>query len=248
MDGIAWYHPLAIAADLKINFSIKSMTSAFCIVWSTDSTAYKHRSRATGNFSNKCQKVQKKLFFLEKKTVDFQNFFIACFVHTVAWKTPVTSYKKVHTRYFVWNSSYKLIYLQFSTSLRNNLPSKFFLRNYPILILQCFLFLPPAKLREGYVFTSVCQSFCPRQWGGPLPSNNAMWRQTPPPIPPCRPHSSEGRPPVPIRSTGRRYAFHWNAYLLHNVVNTSLVTFFKFFDIMTTKIDNIVLFRNNIKI
>ena len=178
MDGIAWYHPLAIAADLKINFSIKSMTSAFCIVWSTDSTAYKHRSRATGNFSNKCQRY-KKTFFLEKKLLIFKTFY-CMFVHTVAWKTPVTSYKKVHTRYFVWNSSYKLIYLQFPLLFGIIFPVSFF-EKLPHFDFAMFFIFTARKIAGRLCFHKRVSVVLSTAVGGLCL-----------PIMPC-----EGRPPPP---------------------------------------------------
>ena len=101
--------------------------------------------------------------------------------------------------------------------------------------------LPPAtKLRQGNVFTSVCQEFCPRGGVCHTPRQTPPWADTPCPVlagihpsptqcmlgythplpsacwdtppPPCAVHAG-------IRSTSERYASYWNVFLLNIAVN-----------------------------
>ena len=61
---------------------------------------------------------------------------------------------------------------------------------------------PQTKLQKGYVFTPVCQSFCPQgEWGSAQPGCRPVGRQT-------------SLPPFGVQSTGGRYASYWNASLL----------------------------------
>ena len=82
-------------------------------------------------------------------------------------------------------------------------------QNSPTLIVL-FLFLPPAnEVCEGYVLTTVCQSFCSR--GGGVPGQ----------VPPPQVHTPPGRyTPRPQWMLGygqQAYASHWNAFLFKNV-------------------------------
>ena len=73
-------------------------------------------------------------------------------------------------------------------------------------------FLPPAnEFCEGYVFTPVCQSFCPL-----FTVKSPPWEQTSPGSRHLL-HSACWE----IRATSGRYASYWNAYLLSHETYTS---------------------------
>ena len=65
------------------------------------------------------------------------------------------------------------------------------------------------KLRKGYVFTSVCQEFCP-QWGGVHPLGRHSPRQSPlgRHLPGQTPPQADGY------CSGGQYASYWNVFLL----------------------------------
>ena len=56
---IAWYHPLAIAADQKINYSIKSMTSALCVLWLRILTRLTQRANQMAHLEPHCLDQQR---------------------------------------------------------------------------------------------------------------------------------------------------------------------------------------------
>ena len=88
-----------------------------------------------------------------------------------------------------------------------------------ILALMCFLFLPSAmKLRQGNIFTSVCQEFCPQ--GGDVCLSACWDTDTTPPgqTPPL------GREtPPPNGHCSRWHTFYCNAFLIQ--ANFILVLF-----------------------
>ena len=97
-----------------------------------------------------------------------------------------------------------------------------------------FFVIAVHKLRQGNIFTSVCQEFCP-QWGGGCLPQCMLW-YTPPlaDIPPGQ------TPPLPSACWDRhgyccgRYASYWNAFLFKvrshwEKTNVKAKTFFIFY-------------------
>ena len=108
-----------------------------------------------------------------------------------------------------------------------------------------FIFLLPSatKLRQGNIFTSVCQEFCP--WGGvclsacwdtppgqtpsradtplgqTLPPPDRLPGQTPPGKPPRQ--TPLGRHPPADGYCSARYASYWNAFLFCNNVELLII-------------------------
>ena len=84
------------------------------------------------------------------------------------------------------------------------------------------LLLPSAtKLRQGNIFTGVCQSFCSKGGVSQHALGKTLPSQTPPPLgrhplgrhPLGRQYPGQTSPPADGYCSGR-YAFYWNAFLL----------------------------------
>ena len=96
---------------------------------------------------------------------------------------------------------------------------------------------PSTKLREGNVFTGVCQSFCPRGWVCLVPGPFWVGMPSHRSLPGGIPGTPSGRYMPRLTSScghrSSRYASYWNAFLFNSEMNLNELQFRKDFHCKT---------------